>query len=265
MDMLKALVPVEMTLASNVALRYLCQKSDLLGIGVQPIHIEEPDHKRHSSQTGWIRKSWESGLRQAGLEEVRRILKSEKLDCFVLPNPIIRVGSREDKILEELRLGWYDLFVEGELANFNTGEFRKRLRSRFYKQMPCPVLIVRNMIQSNRLVVLLDEKSDIDGLISKFCRFFADQSVDFDLCAYAMDDLHQNPHPDELLAEASRLLEEKGYTPAKTYSLLGAPDSAIQAMHEYGMLIAHIDRKSNCKSPQTEVLGLVSCPILLCW
>ncbi|MFW5489812.1 MAG: universal stress protein [Desulfovibrio sp.] len=265
MEMLKALVPVEMTLASNVALRYLCQKAEMLGIGVQPIHIEEPDHKPHSSETGWIRKSWESGLRQAGLEEVRRILSSEKLDCFILPHPIIRVGSREDGILEELRVGGHDLFVEGELVNFNTGEFRKRLRSKLYRQMPCPVLLVRNMIQSNRLGLLLDEKTDVEFVVSQFCRFFTDTSVDFDLCAYAMDDLHRTPHPEELLDEGKRLLRERGYTPTRVFSLLGAPDTAGQALQDYGMLIAHMDRKSNRKSPLTEVLGLVPCPILICW
>jgi len=265
MDMLKALVPVEMTLASNVALRYLCQKADLLGIGVQPIHVEEPDHKNHSSETGWIRKSWESGLRQAGLEEVQRILKSERLERCVLPTPIVRVGDREDLILEELHLGGHDLFVEGEVTNFNAGEFRKRLRSKLYRQMPCPVLIVRNLIQSNRVALILDEKTDVEFVVARFCKFFTGEAVDFDLCTYAMDDLHQDPHPDELLAEAKALLGEKGYVPAKAFSLLSTPGSAAEALHDYGLLVAHVDRKSNRKSPLTEVLGLVSNPMLLCW
>jgi nucleotide-binding universal stress UspA family protein len=265
MDMLKALVPVEMTLASNVALRYLCRKAELFGIAVQPIHIEEPDNKPHSSETGWIRRSWESGLRQAGLEEVQRILNSEKLDCVVLPNPIVRVGSREDTLLEELRIGGYGLFVEGEVANFNTGAFRKRLRSKLYRQMPCPVLVVRNMIQSDRLVLILDEKTDVEGLITRFHRLFEGRTVDFDLCAYAMDDLQGDPHPNELLAEGGELLAGLGYAPARSFALLGGPDTAARALGEYGMLVAHMDRKSNRKSPLTEVLGLVSSPILICW
>lgn len=265
MDMLKALVPVEMTLASNVALRYLCRKAEMLGIGLQPIHVEEPDHKPHSSETGWIRKSWESGLRQAGLEEVQRILKHEQLDCFILPNPIVCVGSREEEILSELRMGGHDLFVEGEVANFNTNEFRKRLRSKLYRQMPCPVLIVRNMIYSDKIVLMLDEKTDIKHLADNFCHLFADKNLDFDICAYAMDDLAQNTHPDELLAEGKQIMAERGYTPSNAFSLLGGPDSAARTLHDYGMLIAHMDRKSNRKSPLTEVLGLASSPILLCW
>lgn len=265
MDMLKALVPVEMTLASNVALRYLCRKAELLGIAVQPVHVEEPDHKPHSSETGWIRRSWESGLRQAGLEEVQRILNSEKLDCFILPNPIVRVGDREDTLLEELRLGGYDFFVEGEVANFNTGAFRKRLRSKLYRQMPCPVLLVRNMIQSDRLVLLLDEKTDVDSLVGRFHHLFGSRAVDFDLCAYAMDDLHRDPHPDELLAEGRELLGKLGYAPARAFTLLGAPETAARNLGDYGMIVANMDRKSNRKSPLTEVLGLVSSPILICW
>jgi hypothetical protein len=265
MDMLKALVPVEMTLASNVALRYLCRKAELLGIAVQPVHVEEPDHKPHSSETGWIRRSWESGLRQAGLEEVQRILNSERLDCFILPNPIVRVGDREDTLLEELRIGGYDFFVEGEVANFNTGAFRKRLRSKLYRQMPCPVLLVRNMIQSDRLALVLDEKTDVESLVSRFHRLFGGRDVDFDLCAYAMDDLRQDPHPDELLSEGGELLGKLGYKPARAFTLLGAPETAARSLGDYGMIVAHMDRKSNRKSPLTEVLGLVSSPILICW
>mgnify|MGYP000660489888 FL=1 len=265
MDMMKALVPVEMTLASSVALRYLCQKADLLDIGVQPIHVEEPDNKGHSSQTGWIRRSWESGLRQAGLEEVRRILDSEKLDCFVLPNPIISIGAREDKLLEELRMGRYDLFVEGEIANFNTGDFRKRLRSKLYRQMPCPALVVRNMIRSNRIVMVLDEKTDIESLVTQFHRLFNGVDVNLDLCAYAVEDLHNLTRPDELLAEGGQLLKKVGYSPARTFSLLGSPDTATRALSDYGMLVVHMGRKFNRKSPLTEVLGLVSSPILICW
>lgn len=266
MDMLKALVPVEMTLASNIALRYLCRKADQLGIAIQPIHVEEPDHKPHSSETGWIRRSWESGLRQAGLEEVRRILKSERLDCFVLPNPLVRVGAREDELLDELRIGGHDLFVEGEVANFNTGEFRKRLKSKLYRQMPCPALVVRNMIQSDRAALVLDEKTDVELLVNRFRRFFRDPAkADFDLCAYAMDDLQRATHPDELLAEGRRLLKGAGYAPARSFSLLGSPETAAKALHDYGMIVVHLDRKSNRKTPLTEVLGLASSPLLLCW
>lgn len=265
MDMMKALVPVEMTLASNVALRFLCRKAESLGIAVQPIHIEEPDNKAHSSQTGWIRKSWESGLRQAGLEEVQRILKSEKLDCFVMPNPIVRVGDREDNILEELHVGGYDLFVEGEVSNFNGGEFRKRLRSRLYRQMPCPVLIVRNMVQSDRVALVVDEKTNVEHLVISFSRYFADADVDFDLCSYAMHDLGQGVHPDELLAEAGELLKERGFIPARRLSLLSGPAAAAQALHDYGLIVANQNRKASRKSAMTEVLGLVSSPLLLCW
>jgi hypothetical protein len=265
MDMLKALVPVEMTLASNVALRYLCQKAEMLGIGLQPIHVEEPDHKPHSSETGWIRKSWESGLKQAGLEEVQRILQNERLECFVMPNPIVRVGSREEEILSELRLGGHDLFVEGEVANFNTNEFRKRLRSKLYRQMPCPALIVRNMIYSNHIAITLDEKTDMNHLADTFCHLFADRKIDLDICAYAMDDLNQSPHPEELLSEAKGIMTQRGFTPLKTFSLLGSPESAAKSLHDYGMLVVNINRKSNRKSPLTEVLGLASNPILFCW
>ncbi|WP_415718950.1 universal stress protein [Maridesulfovibrio sp.] len=261
----KALIPVEMTLASNIALRYACQKSELLAIDLQPIHIEEPDHKAHSSQTGWIRKSWESGLKQAGVEQVRRVLQNEELDCFIMPQPIVEVGDREDILLQELRLGNYRMFIEGEISNFNTGEFRKKLRSKLYKKMPCPVLLVKNIIKSDRVAIVVDTDTDLKSTIGQFCGLLRNRKIDFDLCVYSLDDFSRETQPEDIIRTAGELLAEHGRAPQRSFTLLTAPEKAVPSLHDYGLIVSAVDRNSARKSPLIEVLARVSCPLFLCW
>ncbi len=263
--MLRALIPVEMTLASNIALRYACHKSKIITMSLQPIHVEEPDEKSHSSQIGWIRRSWEEGLKQAGTEEVINILNSEKLDCHVMSRPIVSIGERDDQILYELRKNSYNLFIEGELSNFNIAEFHKKIHSRLYKKMPCPVLLVKNMIQSDRIALMIDPKSNLEKLVEQFHTVFADKKIDFDLCLYSLDDLNQDKFPDEIISECTKLLAEHGLKARRSYTLLCAPEVAEKSLKEYGLVVSAVDRRSSRKSPMTEVLARVSCPLLLCW
>lgn len=256
---------MEMTLASNLALRYACQKSEILGISLQPIHVEEPDHKAHSSETGWIRKSWELGLKQAGLEQVRQILQNEELNCFILPQPIVEVGDREDILLQELRMGDYDLFIEGEISNFNTGEFRKKLRSKLYRKMSCPVLVVKNIIKSNRVAVVVDRRTDLKSMINQLCGVLRDRKIDFDLCVYSLDDFSEEVQPEDIIKEAKDLFAEKGQIPRRTFTLLTAPEKAAPSFQEYGLIVSAVDRSCTRKSPLIEVLARVSCPLFLCW
>ncbi|WP_022660228.1 adenine nucleotide alpha hydrolase family protein [Paucidesulfovibrio longus] len=262
--MLNALIPIELNLASNIALRYACQKAGLLRMGLQPIHVEEPDGKAHSSQSGWIRRTWETGLQEAGREEVQRILNSEKLDCVVIPQAVIAVGDRNEAILDELRRGSYDLFIEGVVTNFNLGEFRKLLRSKLYKRMSCPVLMVKNLIMSPRVLLLLDEETDVAALVEQFCHLVGDPEADFDLCVYEMEE-EPGDKAEQILRSARELLEARGRVPADARVLRGAPEAAAEEMRDYGLLVSTVDRKSSRKSPLTEVLGRVPCPLLLCW
>ncbi|WP_034642522.1 universal stress protein [Desulfovibrio inopinatus] len=261
--MLKALIPVELNLASNIALRYACQKAALLDMGLQPIHVEEPDGKSHSAQSGWIRRTWEAGLEEAGREEVERILHSEQLDdCVVMPQPIVAVGDREDEILEELRRGRYDLYIEGAVSNFNLGTFRQLLRSKLYKHMPCPVLLVKNLIASDRVVLLLGQTTDPVQAAKALASFIKPETV-FDLCVHVTDDYTGDP--DALLTAARQELSAQGRMPDNAQVMRGQPEAVAEKFREYGLLVSTLNRSSSRKSALTDIFGRVSCPLLLCW
>lgn len=263
--MLNALIPIELNLASNIALRYACRRSGLLDAGLQPIHVEEPDGKAHSSQSGWIRRTWEAGMEEAGREEVQRILNTEKPDCFVAPRPIIAVGDRNETILEELQRGGYDLFIEGVVSNFNLGEFRRLLRSRLYRRMGCPVLMVKNLILSPRVLLLLEPAMDVDELVEEFCRLLPHADTDFDLRVCDMNGQHGEGAAGDVLRAAAGLLASRGRRPARSDILHGSPESVAAGLRDYGLLVSAVDRSSSRRTPLVEVLGRVPCPLLLCW
>ena len=262
--MQKALIPIELNLASNIALRYACAKSKIMDLGLQPIQVQEPDKKAHSSESGWIRRTWEAGLQEAGREEVLRILDGETLDCFIIPQPIVAVGDREEELLKELERNRYDLFVEGAVSNFDLGEFRRLLRSRLYRRMPCPALVVKNLIKSDRILLVLGLDADPERLAEQFGRFFPSPGAEFDLCVYDMDEAHGGG-PDQLLAKTQEQLQNRGRLPTHSRVLAGAPEAAAAELRDYGLIVAAVDRKGGRKSPLTEVLGRVPCPLLLCW
>jgi hypothetical protein len=265
MQMLKALIPIELNLGSNIALRYACQKAKLLDIGLQPIHVEEPDDKSHSANSGWIRRTWESGLEDAGRAEVQRILDGEKLDCLIVPHPIVSVGDREEEILRELQRVRYDIFVEGMVSNFNPTVFRNLLRSKLYKRMPCPALIVKNLITSNSVLLLADARVEPAWLANQFQRMFPKSKVEFDLALYAADARQRGVDPQELLESIVRLLEAKGAVPNQTLVLEERPEDSGEELGRYGLVAAVVDRRSSRKSPLMEALARTPSPLLLFW
>jgi hypothetical protein len=263
--MLRALIPIELNLGSNIALRYACQKARLLDMGLQPIHVEEPDEKSHSANSGWIRRTWESGLEDAGRAEVQRILDGETLDCLIMPQPIVAVGDREEEILQELQRVRYDLFIEGMVSNFNATGFRNLLRSKLYKRMPCPALIVKNLITSNKMLLLADARVEPAWLADQFHRLFPKNKLDFDLALYAMDAPQGSGAPQEQLESISRLLKEKGAIPQETLVLEERPENPAERLGRYGLVASVVDRRSSRKAPLVEALARTPSPLLLFW
>jgi hypothetical protein len=175
------------------------------------------------------------------------------------------VGDRREELLRELRRGGYDLFIDGAISNYNLGEFRKQLRSKLYKRMPCPVLMVKNLMMSDRVVLLVDTKTPLEPLVEHVCGFFHPSTLVFDLCIYEPEELQQGSHAETMRETMVGLLRDRDFVPARTCIMRRLPESAAEEFREYGMLVTTINRVSSCKAPLTELLGRVPCPLLLCW
>lgn len=269
--MIKILVSVDADLASSIALRYACQLADLIGVELQTIHVEEPGKEGYSPGSGWVRQTWEAALLETGREEVNRLIKAEKTSCPVLPPPKMFIGDREEEILRELQRGSYDLFVEGALYTFTAANFYKKIHSRLYRRVPCSVMLVKNLVNPQRVVIVMTGNENVPRLISSFLRIFQGGKVEVDLLSCEFEKRAEpivregRKNSDASLQSAEKILVERGLKLGERRVLEGTPEELGHVLKDYGLTVAPIHRDGTKKSDLLELLSRCPSPILLCW
>ncbi len=264
--MMISLVYVDENLASSIALRYAGALANLTGMAIQPIHVEEPDHKSHSSGSGWVRRSWEQGLVAAGRQEVERLLRTEKVDCRLAGVPKVLVGDRQAEILDELQRFSYDLYIEGYLNTASVNDFYALLGSQLYRKMDRPALVVKNLVPLDRVLLLTNESVDCTRLIPCFTRLFQDAPVIVDLLYYKFREggsvqLEDRSEAGSYLDNAEAVLAEAGRKADKVQVIQGSPEQVVDHLRSYGLVVSTFPSR---KSPRYELLAMLPNPLLLC-
>ena len=154
--MIKTLVSLETNLASRLALRYAYRLANVIDMELHTVYVKESASEGQSPGTGWVRKTWEDALLYSEQEEITRLIKSERALYPKLSPPKISIGSREKEIYYELQSGLYGLFVEGALHTFNTSLFYRKIHSWFYQNSPCPIILVKNLVSLEKILIVLD-------------------------------------------------------------------------------------------------------------
>ncbi len=243
--MMKVLVSLDADLASSIALRYACQMAGLVPMELQPIHVEEAGGEAGSPGTGWVRRTWETALLETGQEEITQLLNAERGSCPALLPPKLCMGSREDEILRELDSGEYDLFVEGALYSFTSANFSAKVRSRLYRHVRCPLILVRNLVPLEKVAILLSEDTDPGLVIDAFWRVLGEASLGLDVlyCRFPAH-LHLGPRtpqdPEKALAMARKILDARGRQADELRVLDESPQKAGELMRDYGLVIASL-------------------------
>ena len=176
-----------------------------------------------------MRRTWERGLQESGLQMVQRLLNTEKVHCTFVGPPKVLVGDREDEVLDELRIGGYDLFLEGNLNTADEADFHDLISSRLYTKMTCPVMIVKNMLVTGKVLVLCGDGVDHRRLIPQFLKIVDGARFDLELLFYKYQ---ENEEPLFLeksaaggfLEEAEALLSDNGWAPTRSRVLTGTPE-----------------------------------------
>ena len=189
------------------------------------------------------------------------------------------VGEREAEILRELEEGSYQLLVEGILLSFDASSFENRLRSKLYKKMPCPLLLVKNLVGLSKIALLLEDYTDPRILFSTFFELAGSSTLHFDMFRV----IHQKPgrlsfkkkapessnsalgRTDEFLAKANNVLEETGRHPLTVKTVRDTPAGIAETLQDYGLVVTGIPRQMAKNSPMLEVLSRVPSAVLLCW
>jgi len=266
--MIKALLSLDENLASSIALRYACHQANLIpAMQLQAIHVEEPDNnKKHSAGSGWVRRTWEKGLEAAGADEVHRLLKTENVSCPFIGPPKVFVGDRHNEILEELVVGGYDIYMEGDLNTSVVGNFNNLISSNLYRKSPCPVMIVKNLVTSNRVGLLCGDGVDHRKLITGFLRVFKESGLEIDLLYYKFQESDEVIFQDKeeagsILTAAEKTLEAAGMHARRSQVISGSPERVGDYLRNYFLVASTFPSR---KGPRLELLAHVLAPVFLC-
>lgn len=267
--MIKALMPVNADLESSIALRYaktLSQRIDLL---LHDIHIVEAGRVGTAPGSGWVRHTWENALIETASQEIRQFLEMENLKLKRLGETEIRIGDRTEKLLETLDEGEYQLFIEGALPTFNPLDFYSRIHSRLYRSMPCPALMVKNLVSPDRGAFLL-ENGDSSDLVSGFLNIFSSSGIRMDVIGYDLTRsselaVKSTDVPPDWWDETARMLSDGGVRLDSNIHLKGTASQMAQHLRAYGLVAVSLPRNPRRHDPKTEILARVSSPVLIFW
>jgi hypothetical protein len=267
--MLTTLVALDTDLASSIALRYACQMAKIVKMALQTIHVEDADAERHSPGTGWVRRTWEKALLKTGEEEIAQLIQAERSSCPRLPATKMVLGDRDEEILRELEREPYDLFIEGMLYTYSSTNFYKKIRSRLYRNASCPVILVKNLLDLNRIVLVLDPTVDPSSVVRTFLKIFKDAAIDLDLLYFRFQDddgttRQEDTNSDAVLSHAGKLLADGGRSPKSSRVIQGTPERPDELFKDYGLAVSSMHHVKHKKSPLGDLLYRIPSPLLLC-
>ncbi len=262
---MKALLYLNEDLASSIAIRYadyLCSAAD---VQLHIIHIEEPD-SRQQAGTGWVRRTWESGMQETGAQAVKRIIRTENVKCHFAGPPKIIVGDKEFEVLRELRMGGFDLYMEGHIDTSSTDDFYRIVSSKLYSQAPCPTLMIKNLTVSKTAAIFLANAVDYQRLVTRFQDLFHNSKFDADIIYFKSSEQSELSFMDvseggSILKETEKLLKNAGIPVNKTSVLCGTPEQAGDFLRNYAFVAANLPVR---KSLRAEVLAHTPTSVLFC-
>jgi len=267
--MITALMPVNADLASSIALRYLKALSQRMELMLHDIHIVEADRVGPAPGSGWVRNTWENAMVETASQEIRQFLEMENLDIRRMGNSEIVIGDRDEKLLEILEHEQYQLFVEGALPTFNPADFYSLIHSRLYRSMPCPALVVKNLVAPDRAALLV-ENGDASGLIADFSAIFSSSGIEMDLVHFTLTrsgdlSVREGDSAPGAINETTGKLDDHGIV-LKRHTIVEGPVAQVaQHLRTYGLIAASLPRNPRRNEAKLEILARVSSPVLICW
>lgn len=268
--MAKALVCLNADLPSSIALRYACRLKGQADLGLHTIHVEEPEKNGFPPGTGWVRRTWESGLLEEARRRISQLVIAEKETCQELEGPRILIGDHDRELLRELRSGSYDLFIEGMLHSAKPSNFIRKIRSRLYRNAACPILLVKNLVLPEKIMVLMGLGCRPDLISSTLLNIFTRYHGTVDINIFDVkkrSDARLEPLPagsDARVEKIVKTLEGAEWKIGKTGIITGEPSRSEKLFDDYGLVAAHLPPDIDKNSPLLVFLAMVPSAVLLC-
>jgi nucleotide-binding universal stress UspA family protein len=268
--MLRTLVYLDADLASSIALRYACQLTQVIDVKLHIVHVEEPDHDGHAPGTGWVRRTWESAMLKTGEFEIAQLIKAEKSSCPMLGAPKMLVGDRENEILHEIQRESYDLFLEGSLYSFTAKKLYDKIHSRLYRHIPCPVIVVKNLVNLEKIALIVKNEVESKKLVSMFLKIFSGAKLKLDLIYCEFQEpgklsFKGKEDANGTLNAIKENLMEQNWNPEDCRMIQGAPEEIGDVLRDYGMVASPLYHSISKKSNWFQLLNHIPSPILILW
>jgi hypothetical protein len=171
--MLKTLVAIEVDLASSMAIRYACDLGNLIPMELHPVYVKAPPPEVPATGTGWVRHTWEREIVEMGKEEIEEVLSSEQETCPLLQEPRVTYGDREYEMLKIISQETFSLYVEGAPYPFNPANIHRRLHSKFYQKLACPLIWLRVLRKIHQALVVCPDPAGARAVLPALRKLWA--------------------------------------------------------------------------------------------
>ncbi len=260
------LIALQTDLASSIAIRYVCLIENFLRFNIQVVHIPTFDENGHSPGSGWVHQTWKNAIIEYAEKGISRLVQKENFYRYSMGKPKIIPGQRNQVILKELQYQNYDFLIEGFLHSFEPDRFFKKLDSDLYRNLPCPVLMVQNLVKLDRGIQIVGTPDTILSVLPWFFKFWDDLPVKADILVCHFDTSNKEiitiPYNDNNLIcriKESVSNHEKRFDTIR--SAKGSSNKLASLIRDHALVISLLSETS---SPMAHMLAMSPCPILLC-
>ncbi len=250
--MIKALVSIEVDLASSLAVRFACRLGGLTEMEIHPVYVKEESARESSFGSGWASRTWEREMVRRGQEEIKEMISAEMDFCPVLAEPRVIFGDRESELAKIARTEEHDLYLEGVHVPWSTAALHKLIHSKLYQIMPFAVVLVRVLRKLNQVLLLCSDDAGTERLTGVFQRLWKDCPVPLVLASPAQT---ASPSLPAALDRARRALQESGCT-VTTESSFPADASLMEAaVKDYGLVAMALKKDVKKDASELQLLA----------
>jgi len=259
-----ALMALQTDLASSIAVRYACRLEKLIHFKMQALHIPDMDENTHPPGSGWVYQTWENAVVQKAREDITKLIQKEHFN-YNSWAPKVVPGERDRVILEELRQKKYDFFIEGLLHSFEPDRFFQKLDSDLYRNISCPVLLVKNLVDLDRGIQIVGPPDTISLQLSWFFMTWKGLPVEPDIliCHFepSLEKLTISENDSVLVSDIEEIFLKYDKKPASIKTAKGSPEKLISFVRDHALLVSPLPRS---ESQIAQMLAMSPCPILFC-
>jgi hypothetical protein len=207
---------------------------------------------------------------KTGEFEIAQLIKAEKSSCPRLGPTKMLVGDRENEILREIQRESYDLFVEGSLHSFSPKKLYNKIHSRLYRHIPCPVMVVKNLVNLEKMALIVRDEVEYKKYVSMFLKIFSGAKLNLDLIYCKFQEpgklsFKGQKDANGILNAIKQDLMEQDWNPEDCRTIQGAPEEIGDVLRDYGLVASPLHHSISKKSTWFQLLNHIPSPILIFW